>query len=225
LPSPNVVNLQLWTIPFELDCYAVLAVLGLLTLGRRTSWLVPATGVAIFALTAYQLFAGTLSPFNTRPPGQLLILAFLSGVWLYNLRRLMPFSLPLFAAACTAWWLLAGTQNLLYLAALPIAYATVYLGLLDPPRTLVVRGADYSYGLYLYGFPIQQSLSAMFPGLRFWWLNVAASLALAGVFAWLSWTLVESRVLAARPRVLRFIDTWLARLSPWRAVRQPDAIG
>ena len=33
---------------------------------------------------------------------------------------------------------------------------TVWLGLRDPPRAAILRSGDYSYGIYLYGFVIQQ---------------------------------------------------------------------
>jgi peptidoglycan/LPS O-acetylase OafA/YrhL len=43
---------------------------------------------------------------------------------------------------------------------------------------------DYSYGIYLYGFPIQQALVEVFPTLKVWWAlfpaGVLATTALAG---------------------------------------------
>jgi hypothetical protein len=39
---------------------------------------------------------------------------------------------------------------------LTITYVTVYLGLINFKRFSFVKGADYSYGIYLYGFAVQQ---------------------------------------------------------------------
>ena len=44
----------------------------------------------------------------------------------------------------------------------PVAYATVCLGLMNPSRKML-RGADYSYGIYLYGFAVQQTVMHYLP--------------------------------------------------------------
>jgi peptidoglycan/LPS O-acetylase OafA/YrhL len=103
-----------------------------------------------------------------------------------------------------------------YLAPLPLAYVTIFLGLQNPPRTKLIAGADYSYGVYLYGFPVQQAISLLFPEYRVWWFNLGCALLVAGGLAFLSWTLVESQVLKHRKTVLAWVGnvkTWAVR--PW----------
>lgn len=67
--------------------------------------------------------------------------------------------------------------------------------------------ADGSYGTYIYGWPIQQSLIVLFPGIGVAALAVAA-VAIAPIFGFASWRLVEAPAL--RLKRLRFTDV-LAR--------------
>jgi peptidoglycan/LPS O-acetylase OafA/YrhL len=79
-----------------------------------------------------------------------------------------------------------------YVAAFPVTYCMVYLGMLPLPRISLLQMGDYSYGIYLYGFPIQQTLVHFFPVFREHWpllFCVAAPLTLS--FAMLSWHFIE----------------------------------
>ena len=58
---------------------------------------------------------------------------------------------------------------------------------------------DYSYGVYLYGFPIGQALVTIWPQfiVRGWWLLPAATFA-TFAFAIFSWHVVERPFLSLR---------------------------
>jgi len=96
-----------------------------------------------------------------------------------------------------------------------VTYCMVYLGMLPLPRIRLLQMGDYSYGVYLYGFPIQQTLAHYFPVFREYWpllFCVAAPLTLS--FAMLSWHFIEyptlglKRILAPKlPVVTPGIDT------------------
>jgi peptidoglycan/LPS O-acetylase OafA/YrhL len=68
-----------------------------------------------------------------------------------------------------------------------LGYAALTLALRAPARP---PGADLSYGLYIYGWPVAQTILHLLPGLAPWELAV---LSLAGSFplAAASWHLVE----------------------------------
>ena len=57
---------------------------------------------------------------------------------------------------------------------------------------------DYSYGLYLWQFPIQQCLARAVPGLQPWSM-MALAFPITLVFAVASWTWIESPALARKP--------------------------
>jgi peptidoglycan/LPS O-acetylase OafA/YrhL len=119
------------------------------------------------------------------------------------MRDRIPFSWPGVMIAAVASYLLLAHGATVYLAHLPIAYVTVFLGLCDPPRTSLVLGTDYSYGMYLYGFPIQQTIAFLFPETRVWYVNFLLGVPVAACFAAFSWHVIEKRVLAHKKGAVR----------------------
>jgi peptidoglycan/LPS O-acetylase OafA/YrhL len=209
-PTPDYVNAQLWTIPFELYCYALLIAIALFGIAKRSSWLFALTLGAALVLTVLPQ-VGLSDPPHYGPLGALLILSFLFGVSLFIMRRDIAFSESLFLISIVAYWVFITNLNFIYLSAASIAYITVFLGLQNPRKTLFIRGADYSYGVYLYGFPLQQTICYLFPSFRIWYVNAATSVALALICAYLSWTFVESRILLKRKPIVSFVACWMKR--------------
>jgi peptidoglycan/LPS O-acetylase OafA/YrhL len=95
---------------------------------------------------------------------------------------------------------------------------TVYLGLLEPPRSRLISSGDYSYGVYLYGFPVQQAVIATLgaAGLH-WYINFPISLALAGLLAVASWHVVEKHAAGFRPLLFKGEKAIMARYGAIRA--------
>ncbi|NOJ44623.1 acyltransferase [Bradyrhizobium sp. WSM 1791] len=219
-PPPHYVNGSIWTVPFELECYAAIAALGIAGLSKRP---ILFTSVAFIAMLVFSAKGGTFAVIS-RVGGELiivslgrgeLILPFMFGVAIYLVRNLLPFSLLLFVLSLTLSYVLVYFRPTSYLAAPFVAYSTAYMGLLNPRRTLLVRGAEYSYGIYLYGYPFQQAAFQLLPGGTFWLLNIVYGVLSSGAAAYLSWIFVEKRVLdwrsAALLRVANFIE-WLSLL-------------
>ena len=61
------------------------------------------------------------------------------------------------------------------------------------------RFGDPSYGIYLYAFPVQQTLFHLFPGMGAM-ANAGAAVPIVLLFAYASWHLVEKRILKHKPR-------------------------
>lgn len=208
-PFPHYINGQLWTVPYELFCYVVLSVMALCFLLSRERRL-----LAVIAL--YQLTLGAITYFHPQEqviavPGQVVILCFLCGLLFYRCRDKIKWSTSLFWISFLISVTLLSIPNGAYFVALPAAYMTVYLGLLNPVRNKFLSSGDYSYGTYLYGFPIQQSLVAASPFFMNWYWNALAALPLAlalGVFSW--WT-VEKPALHLR-KMLKYIEAWYMNL-------------
>jgi peptidoglycan/LPS O-acetylase OafA/YrhL len=163
-PFPNTVNMQLWTVPFELGCYITLSVLAVLGI-KKFHWIAPAATVllllAYFVVRVIVKKQWALIAIAGGLPGQLLIACFLSGVSLYLYKEKLPWSLSLCAISGVVTALLVGLIPFGDFIAAPVAaYFTVSLGVTNPKKLGVLQGADYSYGIYLYGFVIQQALVA-----------------------------------------------------------------
>lgn len=207
-PSGGWVNLQLWTVPLELESYLAISLLSLLALHKRPRLLLVILTAICLAYMAWQSVTGRYPPFDVRPPGSIAVLAFLFGVSLNGLRNQIVFSWTLFVASVLIAWVSVSFQATAYLGPLPIAYATVFLGLQNPERNVIVAGADYSYGMYLYGFPIQQLIVYFAPWSRVWYINLIASVLVSGLCAAFSWHVIESKVLARRKNAV----AWVRRL-------------
>jgi peptidoglycan/LPS O-acetylase OafA/YrhL len=223
------VNVQLWTIPYELGCY--LALVGLAVAGvyrRRTVFLV-STLAAILMLQSW-------FPAADYRHG-LAVPSFLAGIALHLYRDRVPWSPWLFLLSLLAMAAAAGVPHMMRVLPIPLAYATVFLGTLDPKRVWPVNAGDYSYGLYLYGFPMAQALIATVPAARVWSGNFALTTLAAGGLAFLSWHLVEKTCLGLKPRLFAFnarlLDLWPGearsgrqqRLGPGRQVVEIERFG
>jgi len=186
-PVP-LVNVQLWTIPFELTCYLSLAGLAYVGFHKR-----PYRLLATAVITALVAGLWTLhSPLKALDTWHLLAPCFLFGVCCYLFRDRIPHSLWLaLGAAAVAWALLTRFDGWSTLAALPLAYVVAYFGLTDPPRDPIVRSGDYSYPIYLYSFPIQQALLILTPWAATWWINFLLALPISLLLAAFSWHCVE----------------------------------
>ncbi|MGQ7793838.1 acyltransferase family protein [Faunimonas sp. B44] len=203
-PLAGAVNVPLWTIEYELLAYAGLATLfalGLLRNGRVLVGLIALCAAALVGVKAapdiLRMWSGALHP-------PLFGLTFLLGVAAYRWRDrvvLSPWLLALLLVAAVA---LGGTAvgPVAYVAL--AAYGALYLGTL-PMGALArwTRRTDISYGTYIYGWPVQQTLVVIFPG---WGLVplMCAALAAAPLAGFLSWSLVERRALALKKRLPAF---------------------
>ncbi|MES2043578.1 MAG: acyltransferase [Pseudomonadota bacterium] len=212
-PLPTYMNRQLWTVPFELLCYITLGGLSIFGL-KRWPRLLPAAAVTLaLAYGTFKWLRSGQALIVVGPmPGLLLVVAFLAGVSLYWFRDRLPYS--------RAWFVGMAAASVLLLSIVPFgdvvapftaAYVTIWLGLTNPRRIWLVRGADYSYGIFLYGFPMQQAVAA----LGMWGQsplgNFLGSVAAAAAFAGLSWTFIEKPALRLRKPMERLEARWLGR--------------
>jgi peptidoglycan/LPS O-acetylase OafA/YrhL len=114
----------------------------------------------------------------------------------------IPSSPLLFLAAILVTGLVlvfAPVVSLLF-AVVSITYIAVFLGLQSIPRVPVLQSGDYSYGIYLYSFPLQQAVAWASPGLREWYWSLLIGGAASICFAMASWHLLEKPALRLRRR-------------------------
>jgi len=217
-PFPDVVNGQLWTIKWELMCYIVL--IALMLVGAKRFPGVVLSGFIIFMSLCIvdEIRDGTyvFRSAGSHVDGKVLVLNFLAGVIGHQYRGKIPKSLYLGAAALAlAYATLSFFPAGDYLAILPAAYLTIYLGVLNPPGKWISKLANTSYGVFLYGVAIQQFVAYMIGGAHPWWLNVAIALPLSVFIGFLSWHLVEAPIMRHRSIVFRIEDMVLNRLPGW----------
>jgi len=212
------VNGSLWTVRWEVGCYLMMA--GLVVIGwYRWPWL-PAV-LALLWAGAYLLVVDgdwTNAPGLTgRIIGQvfgsggMLYPFFLAGSAIYLLRDRLPWHGSI-AAACAL--LFAAGSVLLdgevysthpafaLVTAFPAAYLVAWAGLKPLPVPGPWRGGDYSYGVYLWHFPVLQAVQH-FLHLTEWWQLLLVGFLPVTLLAAASWHLMEAPLLNARRRQVK----------------------
>ena len=194
----SAINGSLWTLPPEVTMYGVVLVLGLCGL-LRNGWIAAFCAVLIgLVLWRVPAIASALHFGWELVRGMLF---FLAGMTVYALRRHIRVALW---HAVVAWCVFLAIPAAAKEAAFYLVWAITILAIgvhTDIARLLQLRD-DYSYGVYLYGFPLQQMLVHWIPtsGAA---LNFLVAMPVCFVFAALSWHGIE------RP-MLR----WVRRLGP-----------
>ncbi|MCJ2062425.1 acyltransferase [Methylobacterium sp. J-088] len=189
-----------WTLKYEVLCYlgVLVAALGGL-LRRRWSALVVVAALAL-ALTIVGGLRGSDLPKGTETALRLPLI-FAAGACLYLWRERLR--IPGAALGCLAFGacILVRTPAYPALLFLAEAYGVVWLALGPLARGVFDPPADLSYGVYLYGWPIQQTLHALWPEISGPAL-LAPALAATLPVAALSWYGIERPALALKARAL-----------------------
>lgn len=196
LPLPGVVNGSLWTLKFEALSYVLLAVIGLTALLRRPALLVIFTMI-IMSTTAILLYKAALSPKETLLLQFLMLFEFfMAGVTVAILSDHIIVAWPLLLVAAIITSIAIVTGSFFIVGPISMTYLVVGFGVQNKVDLLfkVRASGDYSYGTYLWAFPIQQIVQETLET-NHWFVNVAAALPLTLLIAAVSWHTVEKPAL------------------------------
>lgn len=198
-PIPDTVNASLWTLQPEFYCYILMTLLMVTTLAFKREMLTLLFIVATIFLSLTNLAYHFGQPSDVFPP-HVIIFYFFCGIIAYHWKSKIPLHVTFFVAALAISYLAITTPSLVYLSAIPVTYVTIYLGLLNLPLIKPLNSGDYSYGIYLFNFPIQQSIVKLYPGLDSWWLLMSISIPATLIFSAVSWHYIEKPALALKNR-------------------------
>ncbi len=198
-PLSGIVNGQLWTVPQELHCYLLMAVLMILGIATRPRIVLGLLIIGVVLETA-TLFRHTIPAGVALQSGASLVLCFLCGQVFYLWRDRIPvrpslFVLSIILYIAVSFWF---AHLAFILGVVSATYFVTYLGTVRLPRIPVLMSGDYSYGIYLYSFVLQQAIMTLAPAYRVWWINLAIGWPLSVGIAALSWHFVEKPSLRLR---------------------------
>ena len=209
---PLIWNGSIWTLFYEFLCYLLLMVLALAGFLRHRALLLATTvgvWVAITVITLTPSLDSQFSVYGNADAMNLLKFAavFLVGAVIFVYRELIPDSGWL-ALVCAGVFL--ASLNLPTGGRAPalvftpsnlltplVAYPLLWLGIHLPFQRVGARN-DYSYGVYIYGFPASQLL-ALWGAVRWGFVPyTAVAVALTAPMAVASWWVVEKHALALK---------------------------
>ena len=202
-PYPEAVNGTLWTLPHEVGMYLLLFGVWYVTYRVMRNWRWNAGAFVIIVLLL--VLAGTWAYYETfssageKAHSARFISLFFAGSLYYLLRGKVNFRWQvglLLAAGLVLLW--PFPQLFLIGYHLSIGYLTLLLAFSNIPilRSFNSFG-DYSYGVYIYAFPIQQAIMATTGEMGVFPFFISAT-AITGCLAFVSWHMVESRALALK---------------------------
>lgn len=225
-PYPHTVNGGLWTLKYEFFMYLFLLGLGLL--GKRTRLLLPFGLAFAVAGSATAAFLTTLPPeqFPTWLPwhdylvktrlelsGTALrfpelacyfLIGALCGYW----RELIAYRWTVFAMLGIAWYLISSRSEAIFLVWALVAYGSLAFGNATvSPLTKFGKHGDFSYGIYIYGFVVQQCVSSLLGPTPSWAIALTLSFVVTAIFAFLSWNLIEAPALSGKDRLCALINS------------------
>ncbi|MGE9765327.1 acyltransferase family protein [Pseudomonas sp. PDM20] len=185
-------NGSLWSLKIEFACYVLIAI-GLMVTRKAISayalTLAAILGTLVLLTFATGGIADKLAIYGS------VTIAFLTGSVLYFSREKLLFgnlSIPLFAIALIISLLLWNTKYILVAGGVAFSFIFLWFGLKWGDR-VIRRKFDYSYGMYIYAFPVQQILinKTEFGFTE----SLIAAVIVTTILAALSWHFIESPAL------------------------------
>jgi peptidoglycan/LPS O-acetylase OafA/YrhL len=191
-PVPGVVNMNLWTLKPEFYCYLFITALMASRLMFCKSCFT-AFALAILCITAFYTLSGSRVLSNLGVVDwKFLIVSFTLGCLAFHWNdrlvvtdRGAVIAVSIAVGACMF-------PRLILLGLLALTYLTVYVGMSNVMLPTFLKSGDYSYGIYLFGAPIQQTLVYfLLPDHARPLIVLAFSLPITFAFAVISWRFVE----------------------------------
>lgn len=198
---PNAVNGSLWSLPVEFFMYILVAALGVVS-GKR--WITVLVFVASALTSILWAQTATQMPVVYATDVRQVFMCgtyFWAGALFYRFDVKRYFSLSDFAVAAAAMLCLETFPVVMHVSSWFLLPFVVLAFGLSGSRwiTSLTASGDYSYGFYIYAFPVQQAVASLYPGMTL--LNyLLACTALTLSLAALSWHWIEKPMLKLKPR-------------------------
>lgn len=193
LPDHGV-NGSLWSLPVEFRLYIILLFTSLLGLLRTRYF----SGFALLCIAAGLYLTPRVPWFQAYANWVDASAFFLGGTYFWVYRSQVCLSRWYVAGLLALCLMTHGTEGFRVAYYITLLYLVFYVGFaVTLPR---IRKNDISYGVYLYGWPVQQCVALAWPGKGALFNTVAACLVTMAI-AYGSWRLVEYPLLRLKSKV------------------------
>lgn len=220
-PFPQLVNGSLWTLFYEVLCYVMVSALAWLGVlqnrAARAGFFVIYLALYIAAklMLLSGLFPASVSQGAINFLRHLLDLtpAFVIGMLFYVYRNRLPLNFAICFVLVLSTVYAVNSPFYLEMLLFSAAFCTFYIGF----RSLQVLHSfnnlgDYSYGMYIYAFPIEQLVAQFFKGISpLGIIAIATPITIAVSAA--SWHTIESPALSLRSKIASGLFAGRAKVS------------
>ncbi len=200
-PHPNTINGSLWTLPWEVAMYLLLFIIGIYALiekpilsysmVKKLFILISVVGMAVYAYYLYHHL-------DVNNSGVRFVAIFFTGGLLWIYREHVLLSNRVFFGMLFVIYFIFSSSYFLIIYSLFIGYIVLYLAYIPAGNIRAFNKlGDYSYGMYIYAFPIQQAYVASYPeitGLTLFFFSFITTL----FFSVLSWHFIEKSALSLK---------------------------
>ena len=196
---PNAVNGSLWSLPVEFAMYLLIVIIGFV---RAPKWGVLAAALVFMALSAGWAFQATEMLVYYRTDMRQLVLCgvyFFVGACMNQFKVDRFFNLT-YALAAVMVWLALSRWIVVFIMASWVFLPFIVLAFGTAKNSPLARltSWDFSYGIYIYAFPIQQTIVYLFPKIDFL-AYFGSTFVITVALAALSWLFVEKPALKLKP--------------------------
>jgi len=183
----HAVNGSLWTLPFEIACYSWLLIF--VFCDFLNSRLIKSL-VCLAAILISFFFPKIIPPFSTVGSAEMLLGCFFIGVFFAIFKDRIILSSKYVLVLMLLAFLVRNTSVFQFVFYLLFFYGAIFIS----TRKFVLRylriPLDISYGVYLYGYFIQQLIHMIWPQHGPYW-NIAMSLPIACLMGYASFVFIE----------------------------------
>lgn len=158
VPYPGAINDPIWTIRYEFVCYFIVAILGLAKLYKRKLFPLALFAVVYCFLSVHELVSEPFLPRIGNKPMEICFAHFLAGNLFFYYRNFIPRS-ALLAVFCLVILLISTFWFQTLILAMPIFGGYILFYFIFSTKFCFgnfAKHGDFSYGVYLYSWPIQQ---------------------------------------------------------------------
>lgn len=189
----HAVNGSLWTIKYEILCYiSVIFSYNFLKKYKKT--------IPFLVIILYVLSVNTEGKYLTDLFH--LLSVFYTGVFFFFFKDFIKLKLSFFAFTCLAMLILIFNNEYSLALFLCLPYIVFYLGYSSRIFSNFANKNDISYGVYIYGFTIQQLVISQTNNSLSIFSHFLLSTSITFIFAFISWRYIEKPALNLKKKLL-----------------------
>ncbi|NQY68662.1 MAG: acyltransferase [Flavobacteriales bacterium] len=197
--SPNTaINGSLWSLPVEVRCYVLLAVVSLFGVFKHKN----ISNIIVGGLLVFGYYHFMDLPFvSLREKFSRPAMYFLIGVFFYVNRDKVLLDLRLAILSLVLVAFSFGQDWFLYVFPISIVYLIFFLIYRTTYISIDKKLGDISYGIYIYAWPVQQLVAVLLPDQTPVGNTIISSI-IVFVLAYLSWNFIEKPSLFLKEKLL-----------------------